>query len=51
LHVAISTPHAFLGLRDHLLDQREKVPQLADLCFYPQELALCSAKNPYTANL
>src|SRR6266446_797744 len=38
-HVTVSTPHSFLGLRDYLLDQREKVPQLADLCFYPQELA------------
>src|SRR5882724_7630725 len=37
--VTVSTPHSFLGLRNHLLDQREKVPQLADLCFYPQELA------------
>jgi hypothetical protein len=38
-HVAVSTPHPFLGLRDHFLHQRKKVPQLADLCLYTQELA------------
>jgi hypothetical protein len=33
--VAVSTQHAFLGLPDHILHQGKKVPQLADLRFYP----------------
>src|SRR6266581_663694 len=39
LHVAVAAQHPLLGLGDHLLDQREKVPELADLRFYPQPFA------------
>ena len=39
LHVVIATQYPVLGLGDHLLDQREEVPELADIRFHPQPLA------------
>ena len=38
LRVAVAAQYSLLGLPDHLLDQREKVPELADLGFYSQRL-------------
>ena len=39
LRVVVAAQHSLLGLSDHLLDQREKVSELADLRFHPQPLA------------
>jgi hypothetical protein len=39
LHVAVPLHHSFLGLPDHVLHQRKKVPQLANLGGYSQDCA------------